>query len=313
MKVYSDPDSFTDKNVVLTIGMFDGVHEGHAKLLEHVVDQAKKKNAKSTVLTFWPHPRLVLQQNTDKLQFITTLDEKTKIISEKGIDNLILLPFSKELANLTAEQFITEILIKKIGMSHLVVGYNHRFGKDRIANFESYVAYSKKHSFGISRVDAVYKSETSISSTIIREFLLSGNIEEANGLLGYRFSIFGTVKGGQRLGRKLGYPTANITPNENYKLIPSSGVYACLVHVMGKPYKGMLNIGVRPTVNTDKALTIEVHILEFNQDIYSEEIEVTFISKVRDEKKFDGIEALISQLKQDEVTIRKVLKPIQLC
>ncbi|WP_066630094.1 bifunctional riboflavin kinase/FAD synthetase [Labilibacter marinus] len=313
MKIYSDPDSFTDKNVVLTIGMFDGVHEGHAKLLEHVVDQAKKKNAKSAVLTFWPHPRLVLQQDTSDLQFITTLDEKTKIISEKGIDNLILLPFSKELANLTAEQFITDILIKKIGLSHLVVGYNHRFGKDRIADFNAYKGYSEKHGFGISKVDAVFKNETSISSTVIREYLLEGKIAEANELLGYRFSIFGTVKGGQKLGRKLGYPTANITPNEHYKLIPSSGVYACLVHVMGKPYGGMLNIGVRPTVNSDKALTIEVHILDFNQDIYSEEIEVTFISKVRDEKKFDGLDALVHQLKLDEVTIRKVLEPLQLC
>ncbi|MGQ1787322.1 MULTISPECIES: bifunctional riboflavin kinase/FAD synthetase [unclassified Saccharicrinis] len=312
MKVYSDPESFSGKNVIVTIGMFDGVHLGHTKLLEHLVQRAKETNGNSAVLTFWPHPRLVLNKEPQTLQFITTLDEKTKIISEFGIDYLILLPFNKELANLTAEKFIENFLIAKINMSHLVVGYNHRFGKDRLADFGVYTRLSKKLGFGISRVDAVYKDGKAVSSTAIRQSLNEGKVEEAKLMLGYDFSIFGTVRGGQRLGRRLGYPTANIKPNENYKLIPSTGVYACKIHVMGKTYGGMLNIGVRPTVNKDNELTIEAHILDFNQDIYSEEVEVTFIKKIRDEQKFDGIESLIQQLKTDEINIRKILCPLML-
>lgn len=312
MKVYSNPDNFSDKNVVVTIGMFDGVHMGHTKLLEHIVEHAKLVNGKSAVLTFWPHPRVVLNQEPESLEFITTLDEKTKIISEYGVDYLILLPFSKALANLTAEEFIKDILIRKINMTHLAVGYNHRFGKDRVADFETYTNISTKLNFGLSRVEAVYKNDKAISSTLVRNLLNQGKIGEAKHMLGYSFSISGTVNSGQQLGRKLGYPTANIKPNENYKLIPSIGVYACTVRVMGKRFGGMLNIGIRPTVNNNKELTIEVHILNFNQDIYSKEIEVTFIKKVRDEIKFDGLESLVAQLKEDEVEIRKILQPLGL-
>ncbi len=310
MKIFSDPDTFSDSNIVLTIGMFDGVHLGHAKLLDHVISQANSLGGKSALISFWPHPRMVLNKEPESLRFITTLNEKIKIISESGIDYLILLPFSNELANYTAERFIKDILINKIGMSHLVVGYNHRFGKDRVADYNTYLDISKRLGFGLSRVEAVYENNKAISSTRIRNVLNQGKIEEAKLMLGYDFSIYGTVKGGQKLGRRLGYPTANITPNENYKLIPSIGVYACVINVMGKSYGGMLNIGVRPTVTELKKLTIEVHILDFNQDIYSEEIEVIFIKKIRDEKKFDGVESLILQLNADEIQIRKVLQPM---
>ncbi|SMO50867.1 riboflavin kinase / FMN adenylyltransferase [Saccharicrinis carchari] len=313
MKIYSGIDTFSATNVVLTIGMFDGVHRGHAKLLEEVVDRAKKTGGKSTVLSFWPHPRLVLKKKqAEELKFITTLNEKTKKISSYGIDFLILLPFSQELANYTAERFIREILIQKLGMRHLVVGYNHRFGKDRLADYHTYADISKRLGFGLSRVGAVYSNNTAISSTLIRNLLNQGKIEEANRMLGYSYSIYGTVTGGQKLGRRLGYPTANITPNENYKLIPSFGVYACLLHVMGKRYGGMLNIGVRPTVTQLNQLSVEVHILDFNRDIYSEEIEVIFTKKIRDEKKFDGIDGLIKQLKIDETNVREILQHCKL-
>ncbi len=312
MKIFSNPDTFSDTNIVLTIGMFDGAHLGHAKLLDHVINQAQRLGGKSALISFWPHPRLVLNKEPESLQFITTLDEKIKIISAYGIDYLILLPFNDELANYTAERFIQDILIKKIRMSHLVVGYNHRFGKDRVADYDTYLDISKRLGFGLSRVEAVFKNNKAISSTRIRNLLNKGKIEEAKLMLGYDFSIYGTVKGGDKLGRKLGYPTANITPNENYKLIPSIGVYACVINVMGKRYGGMLNIGVRPTVTALNQLTIEVHILDFNQDIYSEEIEVIFITKIRDEKKFDGMESLILQLNADEIKIRKVLQPLGL-
>lgn len=308
MKVYSNPNTYNGNNTVVTIGMFDGVHVGHKVLIDHVIQKSREINGQSAILTFWPHPRLVLNKSKDELQFITTLDEKTKKISQQGIEHLLLLPFSKELANMTAEDFIKEVLIKKIGMKHLVVGYNHRFGKDRIHDFDSYLALSHKLGFSLSRVDAVSINDQVISSSVIRNFLIQGDIEPANQMLGYSFSIFGTVHGGQQLGRKLGYPTANIVPNEHYKLIPSMGVYACRVLVMGKQYGGMLNVGVRPTIGrVNEKPTIEVHILDFNQNIYSEEIELIFVKKIRDEQKFKDVNVLKDQLQQDEVMIRKIL------
>ncbi len=311
MKVYSDPNTFNDSNVVLTIGMFDGVHLGHSKLLEHTMQKANALNAKSVVLTFWPHPRIVLNKaNPGELQFITTLDEKTKLISEKNIDALILLPFSREIANLTAEKFIQDVLIKKLGMKHLVVGYNHRFGKDRVGDYEQYLQIGKKLGFSVSKVDAALFDDKEISSTYIRNQLNLGQVKNANQMLGYQFSIFGTVTGGQKLGRRLGYPTANIIPNEQYKLIPAIGVYACKVHVIGQNFKGMINIGKRPTVDNTDEISIEVHIFNFNQDIYSEEIEVFFVDKIREEMKFNSIEDLKLQLKKDESAAKHILELI---
>jgi len=309
MKVFSDPDSYKGGNTVVTLGMFDGVHAGHKKLLSHVMDVSKEKSLVPTVLTFWPHPRMVLRKDDDSLQFITTLDEKTVVISQQGIEQLFLLQFNKELSSKTAEEFIVEILIDKIKMKHLVVGYNHRFGSDRVHDYAVYQQLAAKYNFTISRVEAVYENEVAVSSTVVRNLLSEGKVLEANKILGYNYSIFGTVTGGQKLGRKLGYPTANIKPNEHYKLIPGKGVYACLVNVMGKQYGGMLNVGIRPTVsNNDYELTIEVHILDFNQDIYSEEVTVSFLKKVRDEQKFSGLESLVAQLKLDEQNIRNILK-----
>jgi len=309
MKVYSTPNSYRGSNTVVTIGMFDGVHFGHKKLINHVMQMAREIKGESAILTFWPHPRLVLNKTKNDLQFITTLEEKTKIISQQGIEHLLLLPFSKELADMTAQDFIEQILIKKIGMKHLVVGYNHRFGKDRLHDFDSYLSLSHKLGFGLSRVDAVSIADNQvISSSSIRKFLIQGNIQSANKMLGYSFSVFGTVMGGQQFGRRLGYPTANVLPNERYKLIPQNGVYACNVIVMGKQYGGMLNIGVRPTIDfVNENVTIEVHILDFNQDIYSEEIELIFVRKIRDEQKFSHIDSLVSQLQKDEALIRNIL------
>ncbi len=309
MKVYSNPESYSGTGTVVTLGMFDGVHAGHKKLLSHVMDISQEKLLSPTVLTFWPHPRMVLKKNDDTLQFITTLDEKTIIISQQGIEQLFLLPFTKELASKTAEEFIVDILIDKIKMKHLVVGYNHRFGRDRVHDFAVYQQLAQKHNFTISRVEAVYEDNIAVSSTAVRNLLNEGKVKAANKILGYNYEIFGTVTGGQKLGRKLGYPTANIKPNENYKLIPGKGVYACKVNVIGKEYGGMLNIGVRPTVNSnDYDLTIEVHILDFNQDIYSEEVTVSFIQKVREEQKFSGLDELKAQLRKDELDIRKLLE-----
>ncbi|MCW3805265.1 bifunctional riboflavin kinase/FAD synthetase [Plebeiibacterium marinum] len=308
MKVYSDLDSYNGKATVITIGMFDGVHAGHKSLIKEVTNIGREKDLAPTILTFWPHPRMVLNKGDEKLQFLTTLDEKTRIISQLDIEQLILLPFSKDLASKTAEEFIVDFLINRLKMKHLVVGFNHRFGRDRLADFSVYKKFAEEYGFGITKVNPILNKDAVVSSTAIRNFLSIGNITEANRVLGYQYSIFGTVKGGQQLGRKLGYPTANISPNEHYKLIPAIGVYACKIHVIGKEYGGMLNIGIRPTVSSDSEdLSIEVHILDFNQDVYSEEVLITFVEKIRDEKKFAGIEELKAQLKNDEMKIRKIL------
>ncbi len=307
MKIYSDPNEYNGENTVVTIGMFDGVHAGHKKLLDHVIQVSEDESLSASVVTFWPHPRMVLQKEDVHLQFITTIDEKVRLISRQGIAQIFMLAFTKELANLTAEEFVVRVLIEKLKMKHLVVGFNHRFGKDRMHEYSDYKRLADKYKFNISRVEAAYGERDAISSTVIRNFLKNGNIPEANKMLGYSFNIYGTVKGGQQLGRKLGFPTANIQPNEPYKLIPSKGVYACYFDVIGKRYQGMLNVGVRPTVTSEEEeVTIEVHILDFSQDIYSEEVLVTFVEKIREEMKFESLNALKEQLKNDEITIREL-------
>lgn len=309
MKVYSGLKNFSAQNPVVTIGMFDGLHAGHRVVLEQVIAKAKALRGESVIISFWPHPRIVLNKGVDELRFLTSLEEKTRLFSETGIDHLVLIPFTKELAGLTAKEFIKKFLIDGIKMSHLAVGYDHRFGKDRVSSFEEYEKYAKEFDFTISKIKQVEIDGLHTSSSSIRELLLKGNIHDANILLSYNYLLTGRIVGGMELGRKLGYPTANIELQEPQKLVPPDGVYACLVTVVGKRYQGMLNIGYRPTLNEKQKLrSIEVHILDFNKDIYSEEIAVEFIERIRDEKKFGSIEELKSQLKEDEKKTRKILK-----
>ena len=308
MKVHSDLTKFKAQRPVITIGMFDGVHTGHRELLGQLTAKAKSVGGESVVITFWPHPRMVLKQDADKLRFLTSPEERTKLFSQLGIDHLVLIPFSLELANLTAEEFIQQILLGQLNIHHLMVGYNHRFGKGRQHSFEEYQAFANKYNFNISLVEAVLTDGMQTSSTDIRNHLLAGQMQEANKILGYQYTVSGRVVGGQQLGRRIGYPTANIEVEEPYKLIPPDGVYAVKVRVEGKEYGGMLNIGFRPTVshNIDHR-SLEVHIFDFNHDIYSEEVELEFIQRVRDEQKFANVDDLIAQLKKDEETIRAIV------
>ena len=309
MKVHSDLSTFKATKPVVTIGMFDGVHSGHRQLLAQLVEKAKSVQGEAVVITFWPHPRMVLNQDKDELRFLTSPEERTILFSQLGIDHLLLIPFTKELSNLTSEEFINEFLVQKIGIQHLLMGFNHRFGKDRESRFEKYTELAQKYGFGISKVEAVKTAGLKTSSTDIRNHLLAGNIMKANQILGYPYLLSGRVMGGQKLGRRIGYPTANIEVNESFKLIPPDGVYACHVHVEGKRFGGMLNIGYRPTVNHNvDHRSLEVHIFDFNRDIYSEEIQVEFIQRVRNEMKFENVEALIEQLKMDEQTIRPIVQ-----
>jgi len=308
VKVHSDLTKFKAQRPVITIGMFDGVHTGHRELLGQLTAKAKSVGGESVVITFWPHPRMVLKQDADKLRFLTSPEERTKLFSQLGIDHLVLIPFSLELANLTAEEFIQQILLGQLNIHHLMVGYNHRFGKGRQHSFEEYQAFANKYNFNISLVEAVLTDGMQTSSTDIRNHLLAGQMQEANKILGYQYTVSGRVVGGQQLGRRIGYPTANIEVEEPYKLIPPDGVYAVKVRVEGKEYGGMLNIGFRPTVshNIDHR-SLEVHIFDFNHDIYSEEVELEFIQRVRDEQKFANVDDLIAQLKKDEETIRAIV------
>ena len=293
---------------MVTIGMFDGVHTGHRQLLSQLTQKAKNLDGEAVVITFWPHPRMVLQQDADKLRFLTSPEERTKRFSQLGIDHLLLIPFTPKLANLTAEEFIKQFLVDQIGIKHLLVGFNHRFGKGRLHSFEEYQAFAAQHGFTISMVEAVLTEGLQTSSSDIRLHLLKGDIPNANKILGYHFTVTGRVVGGQQLGRRIGYPTANIHVEEAYKLIPPDGVYACFIRTEGKQYGGMLNIGYRPTIshNVDHR-SLEVHIFDFNHDIYSEEVEVEFVTRVRDEQKFVNLEALKQQLKTDEQQIRQLL------
>ena len=250
-----------------------------------------------------------MNQDDGSLRFLTSPEERTILFSQLGIDHLLLIPFTKELANLTAEEFIQLFLVEKINTHHLLVGYNHRFGKDRSQSFEDYQALAQKYGFELSQFDVVLTDGLQTSSSHIRKHLQSGAIDKANRILGYEYTVNGRVVGGKQLGRTMGYPTANVEVEEPYKLIPPDGVYAVRVRVEGKLFHGMLNIGIRPTVNHNvDHRSLEVHIFDFNRDIYSEEVSLIFIQRVRNEQKFDGINALKAQLKKDEMEIRNILK-----
>ncbi|NPA37965.1 MAG: bifunctional riboflavin kinase/FAD synthetase [Chlorobi bacterium] len=288
--------------------MFDGLHAGHRVLLNHVIKKAKESKGESVVISFWPHPRIVLNKDARNLRFLTTLEEKTRLFSETGIDHLILIPFTKELASLTAREFIKNILVDGIRLKHLIVGYDHRFGKDRLSDFKEYKKYAAEYKFSISKIEAVEKDGDHISSSVIRKLLTKGDIKNANRLLSYNYLLTGRVKGGMKLGRKLGYPTANIEVQDKHKLIPPEGVYACYVNIIGEKHGGMLNIGYRPTLKNEmQQLSIEVHIFDFYRDIYSEEITVEFIHRIRDEIRFENIKQLTEQLRKDEKVIREMV------
>lgn len=308
VKIKSDIEGFHATRPVLTMGMFDGVHKGHLALLSSLVQKAKETGGESVVLTFWPHPRVVLGQDPQKLQLLTTLDEKTRLLSEAGIDHIIVLPFTLEFASLTAPEFIKEYLVGKIGIQHLLVGYNHRFGHGGITQQELY-ELAEKHHFEIDSFGPVTMDGVKPSSTAIRQFIGDGDVWEASRLLGRFYSLKGRITGGKRIGRQLGFPTANIQMDDPLKLIPHDGVYACKVHLLGKSYGGMLNVGGRPTIEGESGKrSLEVHIFNFHKDVYAEEITVEFIKRTRPEIKFPDLEALKARLRKDEAEVREVLQ-----
>ncbi len=301
MKIHRNLNSFHAQNPVLTIGTFDGVHLGHRKIIVRLHDLAKTINGESVIFTFDPHPRKVVAPGETTLRLLTTLEEKIVLFEQSGIDHLIIYPFTPEFSKLTYEEFVEQVLVGQIHTKFLVVGYDHKFGKNRQGDFEFMKKCADRHEFQIEKLDVLLMNESHISSTKIREAIQKGDLETANAFLGYSFTLHGTVVEGQKLGRKIQFPTANIQASDPDKIIPGFGVYAVKITVKDQKFKGMLNIGSRPTVNNNADnRSIEVHIFDFESDIYGEAIELVFFKKLREEQKFLSIEALKDQLAKDK-------------
>jgi riboflavin kinase/FMN adenylyltransferase len=292
----------TSEKTYVTIGTFDGVHFGHQKIIEKLVLEAKNANKKSVLLTFFPHPRMVLQKD-NSLELINTIEERANLLEKTGLDYLIIHPFSIAFSRMSALAFVRDILVNQLHISKLIIGYDHHFGKNREGNITQLTEYSHLYDFKVEEIPAQDIDAVSVSSTKIRNALAEGNLKTANSYLGYNFMLSGTVVNGKQLGGKIGYPTANINVKETYKLIPKTGVYVVLSKIQERNVYGMMNIGNRPTINGNHQ-TIEVHFFDFNADLYGQNLQIELLYFLRDEEKFDSIESLIIQLKKDEQTAR---------
>lgn len=322
MKIYHQLSEFKKlDNAVVTIGTFDGVHIGHQKIIGRLCELAKSSGGESVLLTFFPHPRMIIDPENQELKMINTVDEKAQILASLGVDHLIITPFTRDFSNLSAEEYIKNILVDAIGTKKIIIGYDHRFGKDRLGNFGTLVQHAPTYGYELEEIPEQDINDVAVSSTKIRKALLEGDVALANQYLGYPFSIYGPVIKGDKIGRTIGFPTANIFVAETYKLIPSDGIYAVTVEMdkkvegerqkaEGNPqpytlnltpqtYKGMAYIGQRPTIN-GMTRNIEVNIFDFNREIYGQNIKMNFLAFLRHDVKFTGLEALTKQLQKDK-------------
>ena len=284
----------------ITIGTFDGVHIGHRKILERLINDAKKTNLRSTVLTFFPHPRMVLQKDTE-IRLLNTIQEKIKILEHIGLDYLIIHPFTLEFSRISSTEFVRDILVNELKAKKIIIGYDHRFGRNRNANIQDLFAFGNTFNFEVEEIAAQEIDDVSVSSTKIRNALINGDIKTANEYLGYNYMLTGVVKKGKGLGRQLSFPTANLFIAEKYKLIPKNGVYVVKSILNGKLFYGMMNIGFNPTVD-GSTKSIEIHFFDFNSDLYGQNIQVDIIERIRDEHKFKSLEELKTQLLEDKET-----------
>ena len=285
-------------NAVVTIGTFDGVHIGHQKIVKRLVKIGKNNNLQSVVLTFFPHPRMVLQKDAN-IELINTIDEKAQLFENLGLDYLVIKEFTKEFSRLTALEFVRDILVNKLHVKHIIIGYDHQFGRNRTANITDLKEYGGIYDFKVTEITAQEVDEVTVSSTKIRNALKEGDIEIANAFLGYNFMLNGTIVKGKGIGKQIDFPTANLQIEEAYKLIPKNGVYIVKSNINDKVVFGMMNIGTNPTVG-GKFQSIEIHFFDFNQDIYNKKTEIELLSRIRDEQKFESIEALQTQLHKDK-------------
>lgn len=302
----TDISTFTSpKPTVITIGTFDGVHLGHQKIINKVVESARRENLLATIFTFFPHPRMIVQHD-NSLKLIHTLNEKKEALKALGVDLLIVQPFNEEFANLTAEDFVHKLLVERLNAKKVIIGYDHRFGKGRTADIKDMERFGEQYGFAVEEIPVEEINEVSVSSTAIRNALLSGKMDIAERYLAAPYSLTGTVVHGMKLGRSIGYPTANIVVDDKYKLIPKDGVYAVYSLINQQKVYGMMSIGKNPTIE-GKGSSIEVHFFDFNNNIYDQQITIYFIKYLREEQKFDSIELLKQQIANDETAARKAI------
>lgn len=324
MKIYHHINDFKKlENAIVTIGTFDGVHLGHQKIISKLVSEAKNNGGESVILTFFPHPRMILHPEDHEIKMICTMEEKAILIEALGVNHLIITPFTRDFSNQSAEEYIKDILVNKIGMREIVIGYDHRFGKNRSGGFKELEEYSAIYNYQLNEIPKKDIENLAVSSTRIRKALTEANVDEANELMGHPFSLSGKVIKGDQIGRTLGYPTANLFIDENYKIIPSDGIYAVQVHIPEisnknknqviqdpfqphqnlnnetRKFKGMAYIGHRPTIN-GMSQNIEVNIFDFAEDIYHQTIKMDFFHFIRHDVKFEGLDKLILQLEKDK-------------
>lgn len=310
MNIFHNIQDFKpNKNTVATLGTFDGVHLGHKKIIERLTQEAEKSNTESLVLTFFPHPRMVLQGNS-VIQLLNTIQEKAELLESIGLQNLIIHPFDESFSQLSAEEFVKTILVDQFQIKKIIIGHDHRFGKNRSADINDLIAYGKIYDFEVEQISAEEIDEVSISSTKIRKALLSGDIQLANEYLGYNYFITGTVVKGRQLGRTIGFPTANLKIEEEYKLIPLNGVYIVKSHWNGKEVFGMMNIGTNPTVD-GKERTIETNFLDLEEDLYGKEMRIYFLQRIRSEEKFDSIDNLKAAIENDKIITQSFIKSLK--
>lgn len=311
MKIHRDIDNIPHiKNAVVTTGTFDGVHPGHRSILSRLNKTAADIGGQSVLITFFPHPRTVINPDFTDLKLLNTQTEKEALLAKTGLDHLIVIPFTKEFSQITAEEYIKNILVDKIGVKKLVIGYDHRFGKGRGGSFRELQEMAPDYGFEVEEISALEIDGVAISSTKIRQALLAGEVDDAAEKLGYLYPFTGKVIHGDKLGRTLGFPTANLSQDDPLKLIPSNGIYAVYVDVKARRYKGMLHIGPRRTLN-DPAHRIEVNLLNFADDIYGQEISLSFVKKLRDEMKFNSLSDLTNQMENDKLHTERIFDALE--
>lgn len=305
MKIYRDLSTEIIKKTAATIGIFDGVHKAHQQILQRLNDLAAMNKTESLLVTLWPHPRYVLNKDSDDLKLISTLDEKLVLLEKYGLNNVLIIPFDEYFASTPFDKFIKKILVDRLQVRNLVVGYNHQFGRDRQGNFEHLKENAERYNFEIEQLSKIEIDNERVSSSVIRSHVLEGKIELANAMLGHPMQLSGVVIHGNKIGRKLGFPTANIRVTELYKILPADGVYAVEASVENTYLRGMLNIGTRPTVNNYKDKAIEVNFFNFEGNLYEKTISISFLKRIREEKKFQSTDDLRAQIKTDKQKIEK--------
>ena len=306
LKLHHTLDSYSKSPSVITIGTFDGVHIGHQKIIQRLTKTASDKNLESVILTFFPHPRMVLQSHLN-IKLLNTIEERQKVLSHLGLDHLVIKTFTKDFSRLSAFNFVKQILVDQLNAKHIIIGYDHRFGKNRGADINDLKTYGEEFGFIVEEISVQDIEDVAVSSTKIRKALDVGNITVANSYLGYNYFLTGSIIKGKGLGKQIEFPTANLYIKEDYKLIPKNGVYVAKTEINGKTVYGMMNIGVNPTVNGTEQ-SIEIHLFDFDKDIYGQHLKIELLERLRNEYKFESVELLKTQLNQDKIDALKYIK-----